>query len=69
MFYLTAEGERVDLLAEHADVAGRLRGVLEAHNVAQAELLWPWATASAQNVDRDLSQGDQPENEFAYSSN
>ena len=34
-----AEGERVDLLAEHPEVAGRLRGLLEAHNEAQAEPL------------------------------
>lgn len=35
----------------------------------QAEPSWPWATANAHNVDRDLSQDDQPEDEFAYSSN
>jgi hypothetical protein len=68
LFDLTAEGERVDLLAEHPEVAGRLRGALEAHNEAQAEPLWPWATANAHNVDRDLSKDDQPEDEFAYSS-
>jgi len=69
LFDLTAEGERVDRLAEHPEVAGRLRGVLEAHNEAQAEPLWPWTTATAHNVDRDLSKDDQPEDEFAYSSN
>jgi uncharacterized sulfatase len=69
LFDLTAEGERVDLLAEHPQVAGRLRGALAAHNEAQAEPRWPWATANAHNVDRDLSQEDQPEDEFAYSSN
>ena len=69
LFDLTAEGEWVDRLAEHPEVAARLRGVLEAHNEAQAEPLWPWATATATNVDRDLSQDDQPEDEFTYMSN
>ena len=69
LFDLTAEGERVDLLAEHPQVAGRLRGALEAHNAAQAEPLWPWITTKATNIDRDLSQEDQPEDEFAYMSN
>jgi arylsulfatase A-like enzyme len=69
LFDLTAEGERVDLLAEHLEVAGRLRGVLEAHNEAQAEPLWPWINTKATNIDRDLSQKDQAEDEFAYMSN
>ncbi len=69
LFDLNVEGEWVDLLAEHPEVADRLRGVLKTHNAAQAEPLWPWITAKATNVDRDLSQADQPGDEFAYSSN
>ena len=69
LFDLTAEGERVDLLAKHPQVASRLRGALEAHNEAQAEPLWPWITTKATNIDRDLSQNDQPEDEFTYMSN
>lgn len=69
LFDLTAKGERVDLLAEHPEVASRLRGALEAHNEAQAEPLWPWITTKATNIDRDLSQKDQPGDEFAYMSN
>ena len=71
LFDLTAEGERVDLLAKHPQVASRLRGALETetHNEAQAEPLWPWITTKATNIDRDLSQDDQPEDEFAYMSN
>ena len=69
LFDLTEEGERVDLLAEHPQVANRLRGALEAHNEAQAEPLWPWITTKATNIDRDLSQEDQPDDEFAYMSN
>ena len=69
LFDLSAKGERVDLLAKHPEVASRLRGVLQTHNEAQAEPLWPWATANAHNVYRDLSKDDQPEDEFAYSSN
>jgi len=69
LFDLTADGEWIDLLSEHPDIAGRLRGVLEAHNSEQAEPRWPWAATMAQNVDRDLSQADQPGDEFAYWSN
>ncbi|MEQ9002273.1 MAG: sulfatase-like hydrolase/transferase [Pseudomonadales bacterium] len=69
LFDLTADGERTDLLAEHPAVADRLRGALEAHNQEQAEPLWPWTATTAQNVDRDLSQQDQPGDTFAYWSN
>lgn len=69
LFDLTADGEWTDLMAEHPDVADRLRGVLDAHNSEQAEPRWPWTSATAQNVDRDLSQEDQPGDEFAYWSN
>lgn len=69
LFDLSADGEWTDLLAQHPDVAARLRGVLEAHNQAQAEPRWPWTTTTAYNVDRDLSQEDQPGDEFAYWSN
>ena len=69
LFDLTADGEWTDLLAEHPEVAARLRGVLEAHNSKQAAPRWPWTGMSAQNVDRDLSQEDQPGDEFAYWSN
>ena len=69
LFDLTADGEWTDLLAEHPDVADRLRGVLETHNSEQAEPRWPWTGTSAHNVDRDLSQEDQPGDEFAYWSN
>ncbi len=69
LFDLTADGEWTDLLEAHPEIADRLRGVLETHNSEQAEPLWPWTSTSAQNVDRDLSQEDQPEDEFAYWSN
>ncbi len=69
LFDLTADGEWTDLLAENPAVANRLRDVLETHNNAQAQPLWPWTGTSAQNVDRDLSQEDQPGDEFAYWSN
>ena len=69
LFDLTGEGEWTDLLAEHPAVADRLRGVLEAHNGEQAEPRWPWTGTTAVNVDRDLSQEDQPGDDFAYWSN
>ena len=69
LFDLAADGEWTDLLAEHPAVAERLRGVLETHNSKQAEPRWPWTGTTAQNVDRDLSQEDQPGDEFAYWSN
>jgi hypothetical protein len=46
-----------------------LKEVKVPENPAQAEPRWPCATANAHNVDRDLSQDDRPEDEFAYSSN
>lgn len=69
LFDLTADGEWSDLLAEHPEIADRLRKELTNHNNAQAESRWPWTVTTAQNVDRDLSQEDQPEDEFAYWSN
>ncbi len=69
LFDLTADGEWTDLLAEHPGIADRLRNALEAHNSEQAEPLWPWTSTTATNVDRDLSQEDQPGDEFAYWSN
>ena len=69
LFDLTADGEWTDLMSEHPDEADRLRIQLERHNGEQAEPRWPWTGTNARNVDRDLSQEDQPGDEFAYWSN
>lgn len=69
LFDLNADGEWTDLLAENPAVAERLRGVLESHNSEQAAPRWPWTITLPYNVDRDLSQEDQPGDEFAYWSN
>ena len=69
LFDLSADGEWTDLLDEHPAIADRLRGVLETHNGEQAEPRWPWTSTTATNIDRDLSQQDQPGDEFAYWSN
>ena len=69
LFDLTADGEWTDLIGQYPDVAKQLRDKLEVHNGEQAEPLWPWSGTTAYNVDRDLSQEDQPEDEFAYWSN
>ncbi len=69
LFDLTADGEWTDLLAQYPAEADRLRGVLDQHNAEQAEPRWPWTGTNAVNVDRDLSQPDQPDDEFAYWSN
>ena len=69
LFDLTSDGEWNNLLAEQPEVANRLRDALEAHNSEQTEPLWPWKTTTARNIDRDLSQQDQPGDEFAYWSN
>lgn len=69
LFDLTAEGEWRDLLAEQPDVAVRLRRALEGHNAEQQPSRWPWVSTVAYNVDRDLSQEDEPDDEFAYWSN
>ena len=69
LFDLTADGEWTDLMSEHPDEADRLRIQLKRHNSEQAEPRWPWTGTNARNVDRDLSQEDQPGDEFAYWSN
>ena len=69
LFDLSADGEWKDLLDQQPQIAERLRGVLASHNSEQAEPLWPWTSTMVQNVDRDLSQEDQPGDEFAYWSN
>ena len=69
LFDLTAEGEWRDLLAEQPNVAVRLRQALEGHNAEQQPSRWPWVSTIAYNVDRDLSQEDEPDDEFAYWSN
>ena len=69
LFDLDADGERADLLAEHPEVADRLRSRLDAHDREQAEPLWPWTVTTAINVDRDQSQPDRPTDEFAFWSN
>ncbi len=65
----TDPGERNDLLDARPDVAARMRSALDAHNAEQAPSRWPWTSATAVNIDRDLSQPDQPGDEFAYWSN
>ena len=69
LFDLQAEGEWRDVMPEQPEVAERLRLALAGHNSEQAESLWPWVSTIANNVDRDLSQPDQPQDEFAYWSN
>jgi arylsulfatase A-like enzyme len=69
LFDLQADGEWRNVMTEQPEVAERLRLALAGHNSEQAESLWPWVNTTANNVDRDLSQPDQPEDEFAYWSN
>ena len=65
----TATPERGNLMDDHRDIAARLRRTLDTHNAEQMESRWPWTITSQINVDRDLSQPDQPSDEFAYWSN
>jgi uncharacterized sulfatase len=70
LFDLEADpSESRDLLAAEPEIAARLRAALAAHEAEQAEPLWPWSIATPTNIDRDLSQPDQPGDEFAYWSN
>jgi uncharacterized sulfatase len=69
LFDLTADGEETDLLEQHPSVADRLRRKLDEHNSQQVEPSWPWSSEMVINVDRDLSQQDQPGDEFAHWSN
>ncbi len=65
----TATPERGNLMDDHRDIAARLRRTLDTHNAEQMASRWPWTITSPINVDRDLSQPDQPSDEFAYWSN
>jgi uncharacterized sulfatase len=70
LFHLEEDpAESRDRLADAPEVVARLRAALAAHDAEQAEPLWPWTLTTPQNVDRDLSQPDQPGDEFAYWSN
>ena len=69
LFDLTADGEWTDLLAQHPDIADRLRRKLDEHNSQQAVPSWPWTSEMVINVDRDLSQPDRLADEFAHWSN
>ena len=69
LFDLNADGEWRDLLAQRPKVAERLRQALAKHNSEQMPSRWPWTSTTAYNVDRDLSQPDQADDEFAYWSN
>ena len=69
LFDLTADGEWTDLLAQHPDIADRLRRKLDEHNSQQAIPSWPWSSEMVINVDRDLSQPDRLADEFAHWSN
>ena len=62
-------GEQQDLSQEMPAKLAELRVALEAWSEEQAEALWDSQFASAVNVDRDLSQPDQPGDTFAYWSN
>ena len=64
-----SDAERTDLLAEPPEVADRLRRALVAQDREEARPLWPWTATTAVNVDRDQSQPDRPEDEFAFWSN
>jgi len=61
--------ERDNLINEQRDIATRLRQALNTHNAEQNVSSWPWTMSTPINVDRDLSQSDQPNDEFAYWSN
>ena len=57
------------MIEANPDVADRLRLKLASHNEQQVEPRWPWSITTAYNVDRDLSEDDQPDDEFAFWSN
>jgi hypothetical protein len=61
-----SSGQRNDFLTDKAAVAKRLREVLAAHKVVQAESMWDWHTTPAVNIDRDNSQPDQAVDTFIY---
>lgn len=70
LFNLQADpSEQIDKIDDEPEIAKRMKAALMAHNADQAPPSWSWSGASPINIDRDLSQPDQPDDEFAYWSN
>ena len=70
LFDLDADpGEQRDLASEMPEKLDELRTALQVWSEEQSEPLWDSQSASPVNVDRDLSQPDQPGDIFAYWSN
>lgn len=70
LFDLDADpSEQRDLALEMPEKLDELRAALQEWSEQQAEPLWDSQFAAAVNVDRDLSQPDQPQDTFAYWSN
>ena len=63
--------EEIEAVADKVRALGRkaLAITTDMMEIEQVESRWPWTITSPINVDRDLSQPDQPSDEFAYWSN
>ncbi len=70
LFDLAADpNERVDLAAERPEKLAELKAALAAHNAEQLPSAWPSQGSFATNIDKDLSQPDEPDDEYIYWSN
>jgi arylsulfatase A-like enzyme len=61
--------EQHDLSAARPDKLAQLQAALDEHNAAQAAPLWPSQALAPINIDKDLSQPDEPDDEYIYWSN
>ena len=67
LFHLAEDPtEQRNLADEHPERVASLRKLLEEHNAAQAEPLWPSAVTSPINIDKTLLDPDAPDDEFIY---
>ena len=67
LFHLAEDPtEQRNLADEHPERVASLRKLLEEHNAAQAEPLWPSAVTSPINIDKTLLDPDATDDEFIY---
>ena len=58
--------ERVDLSAAEPERVAQLAALLDAHNAAQAEPLWPSAAEMPVTIDQPLGVPESEDDEYVY---
>jgi len=70
LFDMNADpNEENDLSEKRPDKVAELKAALAAHNAEQPPPAWPAQLSAPTNLDKDLSQPDEPDDEYIYWSN